>query len=101
MAPLVDKEFVERANKVLFLGILWTGLAGLIICALAYDMAYGLQTWWGPPSGRTASLFELRRSLQSDPASPRDLPRGPHLFSARSRRPSRRQIEWRAHLGGI
>jgi hypothetical protein len=26
MAHLVDKEFVERANTVLLLGILWTGL---------------------------------------------------------------------------
>jgi hypothetical protein len=25
MAHLVDKEFVERANTVLLLGILWTG----------------------------------------------------------------------------
>ncbi len=29
MAHLVDKEFVERANTVLLLGILWTGLERL------------------------------------------------------------------------
>jgi hypothetical protein len=41
----VDKEFVERANTVLLLGILWTGLAVCIIGALAYDIAYWLQNW--------------------------------------------------------
>jgi len=31
MAHLVDKEFVERANTVLLLGILWTWLMILLI----------------------------------------------------------------------
>ena len=45
MAHLVDKEFVERANAVLLLGILWTGLAVCIVGALAYDIAHWLQNW--------------------------------------------------------
>jgi hypothetical protein len=45
MAHLVDKEFVERANTVLLLGILWTGLAVCVVGALAYDIAYWLQNW--------------------------------------------------------
>jgi len=45
MAHLVDKEFVERANTVLLLDILLTGLAVCIIGALAYDIAYWLQNW--------------------------------------------------------
>ena len=45
MAHLVDKEIVERANTVLLLGILWTGLAVCVVGALAYDIAYWLQSW--------------------------------------------------------
>src|SRR5215831_8069420 len=45
MAHLVDKEFVQRANTVLLLGVLWTGLAVCVIGALAYDIAYWLQNW--------------------------------------------------------
>jgi len=45
MAHLVDKEFVERANTVLLLGILWTGLAVCVVGALVYDIAYWLQNW--------------------------------------------------------
>ena len=45
MAHLVYKEFVERANTVLLLGILWTGLAVCVVGALAYDIAYWLQNW--------------------------------------------------------
>jgi len=45
MAHLVDKEFVKRANTVLLLGILWTGLAVCVVGALAYDIAYWLQSW--------------------------------------------------------
>jgi hypothetical protein len=45
MAHLVDKEFVQRANTVLLLGILWTGLAVCVVGALAYDIAYWLQNW--------------------------------------------------------
>jgi hypothetical protein len=45
MAHLVDKEFVERANTVLLLGILWGALAACVIGALAYDVAYWLEGW--------------------------------------------------------
>jgi hypothetical protein len=40
MAHLVDKEFVQRANTAVLLGILWAGLAVCVIGALAYDIAY-------------------------------------------------------------
>jgi hypothetical protein len=39
MAHLIDKIFVERANAVLLLGILWSALA-CVLGALAYDIAY-------------------------------------------------------------
>jgi hypothetical protein len=40
MTHLVDKNFIERANTVLLLGILWAGLA---ICVLgALDIVYWL-----------------------------------------------------------
>jgi hypothetical protein len=42
---LVDKEFVQRANTAVLLGILWAGLAVCVIGALAYDIAYWLQNW--------------------------------------------------------
>jgi hypothetical protein len=45
MAHLVDKEFVERANTMLLLGILWGGFAVCVLGALAYDVAYLLQGW--------------------------------------------------------
>src|SRR5262245_57866518 len=45
MAHLVDKEFVERANMTLLLGILWGGFAACVVGALAYDIAYWLQGW--------------------------------------------------------
>ena len=35
MTHLVDKNFVERANTVLLLGILWGGLAICVLGALA------------------------------------------------------------------
>ncbi len=38
MAHLVDREFVERANTVLLLGV-------CVIGALAYDIGYWLQAW--------------------------------------------------------
>jgi hypothetical protein len=37
MTHLIDKHFVERANAVLLLGILWAGLAICVLGALAYD----------------------------------------------------------------
>ena len=40
MAHLVDKHIVERANRVLLLGILWSALAASVIGALAYDIVY-------------------------------------------------------------
>ena len=45
MAHLVDRHFVERANTMLLLGILWGGLAVCVIGALAYDIAYWLEGW--------------------------------------------------------
>jgi hypothetical protein len=39
MAHLVDKEFLERANSVLLLGVLWGGLAACVIAATLYDIA--------------------------------------------------------------
>ena len=43
MAHLVDRHFVERANTVLLLSVLWGGLAACVIGALVYDLAY----WFG------------------------------------------------------
>jgi hypothetical protein len=40
MAHLVDKHIVERANRVLLLGILWSAIAACVIGALAYDIVY-------------------------------------------------------------
>jgi hypothetical protein len=45
MAHLVDKEFVERANTMLLLGIFWAGFAVCVLGAVAYDIAYWLQGW--------------------------------------------------------
>jgi hypothetical protein len=45
MAHLVDKEFVERANMMLLLGILWGGFAACVVGAVAYDIASLLQGW--------------------------------------------------------
>lgn len=42
MAHLVDKEFVERANAVLLLSVLWGGFAACVIGALIYDIGYWL-----------------------------------------------------------
>jgi hypothetical protein len=42
MTHLIDKHFVERANAVLLLGILWAGLAICVLGALAYDIVYWL-----------------------------------------------------------
>ena len=40
MAHLVDKHIVERANRVVLLGILWSAIAACVIGALAYDIVY-------------------------------------------------------------
>jgi len=45
MAHLVDKEFVERANTVVLLGLLWGALAACALGALAYDIAYWVTGW--------------------------------------------------------
>ena len=45
MAHLVDKRLVERANTVLLLGILWSGLALCVLGALSYDIAHWFSAW--------------------------------------------------------
>jgi len=42
-AHIADKSFVERAETVLMLGVLWSGLAACMLGALSYDIAY----WFG------------------------------------------------------
>jgi energy-converting hydrogenase Eha subunit C len=42
MAHLVDRHFFQRANKILMLGLLWSGLVASMIGALAYDVALWL-----------------------------------------------------------
>ncbi len=41
MAHLVDRHFVERANTVLLLSVLWGAFAACVIGALVYDLAIG------------------------------------------------------------
>jgi hypothetical protein len=45
MTHLIDKNFIERANAVLLLGILCAGLAICVLSALAYDVVYWLDDW--------------------------------------------------------
>jgi hypothetical protein len=45
VAHLADKRFVERANTVLLLGILWSALAVCVLGALSYDIAYWFGVW--------------------------------------------------------
>jgi hypothetical protein len=45
MAHLVDKRLVERANTMLLLGILWSGLALCVLGALSYDIAHWFSAW--------------------------------------------------------
>ena len=40
MAHLVDKKVIERANTLLLMGILWSGLAVCVLGALSYDIAH-------------------------------------------------------------
>jgi hypothetical protein len=42
MAHLVDRHFLQRANKILMLGLLWSGLVASMLGALAYDVALWL-----------------------------------------------------------
>ena len=45
MAQLNGKKWLERANTVLVLGVLWSALAVCVIGALSYDMAYWFTAW--------------------------------------------------------
>ena len=45
MAHLVDKKLVERANAMLLMGILWSGLAVCVLGALSYDNAHWFGAW--------------------------------------------------------
>jgi hypothetical protein len=45
MAHPVDKHFVQRANTVLLLAILWGALAACALGAVVYDIAYWLKGW--------------------------------------------------------
>jgi hypothetical protein len=40
MVDLADKHFVQRANTVLVLGILWSALAICVLGPLFYDNAF-------------------------------------------------------------
>jgi hypothetical protein len=42
MAHHLDWHFIQRANKILMLGLLWSGLAACVLGALAYDVALWL-----------------------------------------------------------
>jgi hypothetical protein len=42
VSHLLDKRWVERANTMLLLGILWSALGVCVLGALAYDIAYWL-----------------------------------------------------------
>jgi hypothetical protein len=43
MAHLLVWHVLQRANTILMLGMLWSGLAACVIGALAYDLAF----WFG------------------------------------------------------
>jgi hypothetical protein len=45
MAHLVDKQFVERANAVLLLSVLWGAFAACVIGALVHDISYWFGEW--------------------------------------------------------
>jgi hypothetical protein len=45
MAHLVDRHLFQRANKILMLGLLWSGLVASVLGALAYDVALWLGRW--------------------------------------------------------
>jgi hypothetical protein len=45
MAHPVDKHFVQRANTVLLLTVLWGALAACALGAVAYDIVYWLKAW--------------------------------------------------------
>jgi len=43
LTHLTNRKFVERANTVLLLGILWGAFGLCVVGALSYDIAY----WFG------------------------------------------------------
>src|ERR1700730_588613 len=51
-AHIADKSCVERAETVLVLGVLWSGLAVCMLGALSYDIAY----WFGGFVRRTVKF---------------------------------------------
>jgi hypothetical protein len=42
MAHLIDRHLFQRANKILMLGIFWSGFAACALGALVYDVALWL-----------------------------------------------------------
>lgn len=42
MAHLVDRHLWQRANTIVMLGMLWSGLAACVLGALVYDIALWL-----------------------------------------------------------
>ena len=69
MSHLVDKEFIERANSVVLLSILWGALAACVLGALAFDIGH----WW--PTGKgVADCAEVPlRPLDASPAKARPM----------------------------
>jgi hypothetical protein len=45
MAHFVDKKLIERANTVLLMSILGSGLAVCVFGALSYDIAHWFSAW--------------------------------------------------------
>jgi hypothetical protein len=45
MAHLIDRHFVQRANTVLLLTVLWGALAVCALGAVVYDIALWLKAW--------------------------------------------------------
>ena len=40
MAHLLDRQFLERAETAIMLGLLWAGLGACVIGATIYDVAF-------------------------------------------------------------
>jgi hypothetical protein len=45
VAHLVDRKLIERANTMVLMGILWSGLAVCVLGALSYDIAHWFSAW--------------------------------------------------------
>ncbi len=45
MAHLFDRQFIERANTVLLLGIVGGGIAACAIAAMVYDILHWFEAW--------------------------------------------------------